>query len=69
MLDDAAITSEDAGKANVNKFLNRMLCLEVMDQDKLFSAFLAFLNKAISAAKADGTYEDGMADLKGHIQH
>ena len=65
MLDDAAVVCVDATKASVRKFLNRLLCLEVDGQAKLFAVFSDNLKKTVAAAKSDGTYDDGMADLKG----
>ena len=65
MLEDAAIVSEDASKANIRRFLNRLLCVEVRGQETLFGVFSEALKRNIEAAKADGSFEDGMADLKG----
>tara|TARA_B100000513_G_scaffold78946_1_gene32110 strand:+ start:235 stop:1599 length:1365 start_codon:yes stop_codon:yes gene_type:complete len=49
----------------VKRFLNRLLGLTLDRQRLLFDAFSEALNMIISAAKRDGRYEEGIADISG----
>ncbi|KAL6756388.1 hypothetical protein V8C86DRAFT_3136630 [Haematococcus lacustris] len=59
----AAAAGKDAG--DVKRFLNRLLGLPLADQNLLFSYFAATLAAEISAAKRDGRWTEGLADLAG----
>src|SRR5690606_34849768 len=48
----------------VQQILNRLLVLEVADQNKVFDAFFERLERRIENAKADGTYDPGMQAYK-----
>jgi hypothetical protein len=49
--------------SDVGKFLNRILGLQVQDQNLFFSYFCASLKTTIDIAKREGRYNDGVTDL------
>lgn len=49
----------------VSKFLNRILGLEISRQQWLFDYFARYLEKTIKASIRDGTYGQGITDLRG----
>ena len=49
----------------VRRFLNRLLGLPLREQNELFDLFCATLSGVISAARKDGKYDEGIADLSG----
>ena len=51
----------------MRRFLNRLLGLPVAHQNLLFAYFNATVNAEITAAKADGTFSEGLSDLGGTI--
>uniref|UniRef100_A0A1D2AC25 UBA domain-containing protein n=2 Tax=Auxenochlorella protothecoides TaxID=3075 RepID=A0A1D2AC25_AUXPR len=52
-------------QGDVRRFLNRMLCLHVAQQNLLFDYFQATLAAEIRSAKAEGKYFEGVSDLPG----
>lgn len=60
-------TLRDTDLGNVPRFLNRVLSLPVAEQNALFDRFVALFSGAIETAKRQGTFDDGVADLKGAI--
>ena len=50
---------------DVRRFLNRILGLPVRAQNLLFGYFAETLEAEVRAAKADGTYSEGVSDLSG----
>ncbi|KFM23228.1 Strawberry notch-like protein 1 [Auxenochlorella protothecoides] len=52
-------------QGDVRRFLNRMLCLHVAEQNLLFDYFQATLAAEIRSAKAEGKYFEGVSDLPG----
>lgn len=55
----------DAEKADVKKFLNRILGIRVLQQNLLFSKFCQLLTWLTDAAKREGRYSDGVSDIQG----
>jgi hypothetical protein len=49
----------------VRRFLNRLLALPLAQQNLLFNYFAATLAAEIAAARAEGRYSEGVADLHG----
>ena len=52
-------------KLEVKRFLNRLLGLPLREQGALFDLFAATLQGVIEAARRDGKYDEGIADLSG----
>jgi hypothetical protein len=50
-------------KLEANKFLGRLQFLSVDDQNEIYSAIASATEKAIAAAKADGSYDDGIRKI------
>lgn len=49
---------------NVPRFLNRVLTLEVDRQNAMFDHFFNLFHRAIEIAKAQGTFDEGVTDIK-----
>lgn len=49
----------------MTKFMNRLLCVKVSDQNVIFSYFTAILDKVIAQAKKEGRYDSGIMDVVG----
>jgi len=49
---------------SIQQFLNRILSLEVNDQNATFDGFIERMTQRIEAAKADGSYDPGTQTLK-----
>ena len=60
-------TLKDSDLGNVPRFLNRVLSLTVGRQNALFDRFVELFAGAIENAKKQGTFDDGIADLKGAV--
>lgn len=56
---------KDSDKENIERFLNRILILEVDEQNAVFDAFFQTFENLIQMAKDNGTFDEGAADLKG----
>ncbi|KOO26177.1 hypothetical protein Ctob_004022 [Chrysochromulina tobinii] len=60
-----ATSPAERDKMEVRRFLNRLLGLPLREQNELFDLFCATLSGVISAARKDGKYDEGIADLSG----
>ena len=49
---------------NVPRFLNRVLALDVEHQNALFDHFVDLFNQTVRYAKANGTFDEGVTDIK-----
>ncbi len=49
---------------NVPRFLNRVLALEVDEQNALFDYFAELFDQTVRYAKASGTYDEGVTDIR-----
>ena len=49
---------------NVPRFLNRILALEVDPQNALFDYFTELFDQTVRYAKANGTFDEGVTDIK-----
>ena len=49
---------------NVPRFLNRVLALDVEPQNALFDYFAELFDQTVRYAKATGTYDEGVTDIK-----
>jgi len=49
---------------NVPRFLNRVLALEVEQQNALFDHFAEIFDQTVAYAKANGTFDEGVTDIK-----
>ena len=49
---------------NVPRFLNRILALDVEPQNALFDYFAELFDQTVRYAKATGTYDEGVTDIK-----
>src|SRR5882762_8297097 len=59
--------SEDVRKEdlyNVPRFLNRVLALDVEHQNALFDHFVDLFDQTVRFAKANGTFDEGVTDIK-----
>lgn len=56
---------DDKDSLNINRFLNRILCLDYDLQNKMFDMFIDLFQTVIISAKEEGIYDDGITDIKG----
>jgi hypothetical protein len=49
---------------NVPRFLNRVLALKVDEQNALFDYFVDLFDQTVRYAKANGTFDEGVTDIK-----
>ncbi|MEJ7618317.1 MAG: strawberry notch C-terminal domain-containing protein, partial [Pyrinomonadaceae bacterium] len=49
---------------NVPRFLNRVLALDVERQNAIFDAYAELFDRTVAYAKANGTFDEGVADIK-----
>nr|MBA3714990.1 strawberry notch C-terminal domain-containing protein [Pyrinomonadaceae bacterium] len=49
---------------NVPRFLNRVLALNVEQQNALFDGFAELFDQTVQFAKANGTFDEGVTDIK-----
>ncbi len=49
---------------NVPRFLNRVLALDVEPQNAVFDAFADLFDQTVRHAKANGTFDEGVTDIK-----
>lgn len=59
-------TIEDKEKADVPRFLNRLLGLDPESQSQLFDFYQSTLDDMLEHARRDGTFDEGILDLKAH---
>ena len=52
---------------NVPRFLNRVLSLPVVKQNQVFEQFVGHFGEAVEAAKRNGTFDEGVSDLRGAL--
>ncbi len=57
------IRKED--ERNVPRFLNRVLSLDVARQNAVFDYFADLFDQTVSFAKANGTFDEGVTDIRG----
>jgi hypothetical protein len=60
---EARVVDED--RMNVPRFLNRLLALDLDRQNRLFAAFEECLETTTANAKALGTFDEGVQDIRG----
>ena len=58
-------SAAERDKLEVKRFLNRLLGLPLTEQTLLFDLFASTLQSVIEAARRDGKYDEGIADLSG----
>jgi hypothetical protein len=56
---------KDSDAQDVPRFLNRLLGLEVKEQNALFEEFAKRFDEVVTQEKQDGTFDEGVADLRG----
>src|SRR5215207_857232 len=49
---------------NVPRFLNRILALDVDQQNAMFDHFADLFDQTVRYAKANGTFDEGITDIK-----
>lgn len=49
---------------DVERFLNRVLALEITDQNAMFDQFMDEFENIVAMAKADGTFDAGVTDIE-----
>src|SRR5882762_5832813 len=52
---------------NVPRFLNRVLALDVANQNALFDHFADLFEQTVRYAKANGTFDEGVTDIKALV--
>lgn len=55
----------DADRRDVPRFLNRVLALDLERQNTVFNRFARLFDDTVASARENGTFDDGVADLKG----
>lgn len=55
------------GAPGVKTFLNRLLGMEVGEQDRAFRHFSAIFDDLVARDKSEGRYDDGVVDLKANV--
>ncbi|KAK9811987.1 hypothetical protein WJX73_006484 [Symbiochloris irregularis] len=55
----------DADRADVPRFLNRLLGLDPLAQAEVFDFYQALLEDTVATARRDGAYDDGIASVSG----
>src|SRR5258708_16566610 len=58
----AEVRKED--EFNVPRFLNRILALPVNEQNALFDYFAELFDQTVRYAKASGTFDEGVTDIR-----
>ncbi len=51
-------------ETNVPRFLNRVLALDVSRQNAIFDHFTTIFERTVAAAKAGGTFDEGVTDVR-----
>lgn len=64
MLDEKRSLKENPNVRDITKFLNRLLSLESITQNKVFDAFSGILDRAVEEAIANGTLDIGLENFK-----
>ncbi len=63
MPEDGTLATRDLH--DVPRFLNRLLALDLARQNAVFAAFVTLFDETIARAKASGTFDEGVSDVKG----
>ncbi|MGC2742105.1 MAG: strawberry notch C-terminal domain-containing protein, partial [Candidatus Angelobacter sp.] len=63
MRDGAEVVRKE-DEHNVPRFLNRILALQVEEQNALFDYFADLFDQTVRHAKANGTFDEGVTDIK-----
>lgn len=66
---EGQVSIKEADRTDVPKFLNRVLALQVKDQEETFAIFEKHLENVIAAAKANGTFDEGVSDIRAESIH
>lgn len=61
---DGRETIAQGDMTDVPRFLNRILALRLNDQNAFFDHFAALFDHAVTAAKQNGTFDEGVTDVK-----
>jgi hypothetical protein len=61
---DGAEVLRKEDEHNVPRFLNRILALQVEEQNALFNYFADLFDQTVRHAKANGTFDEGVTDIK-----
>jgi hypothetical protein len=61
---DGVETVRKEDEYNVPRFLNRVLALDVDRQNALFEQYAKLFDEIVSFAKASGTFDEGVTDIK-----
>ena len=64
VLKDGVETVRKDDEYNVPRFLNRVLALDVDRQNALFDHYAKLFDEIVSFAKANGTFDEGVTDIK-----
>src|SRR6185295_18305993 len=64
VLQDGVETVRKDDEYNVPRFLNRVLALDVDRQNALFDHYAKLFDEIVSFAKANGTFDEGVTDIK-----
>src|SRR6185503_10741746 len=64
VLQDGVETVRKDDEYNVPRFLNRVLALDVDRQNALFDQYAKLFDEIVSFAKASGTFDEGVTDIK-----
>jgi protein strawberry notch len=64
VLQDGVETIRKDDEYNVPRFLNRVLALDVDRQNFLFDHYTKLFDEIVSFAKANGTFDEGVTDIK-----
>jgi hypothetical protein len=64
VIQDGAEVVRKEDQSNVPRFLNRILALEVEEQNALFDYFAELFDQTVRYAKATGTFDEGVTDIR-----
>src|SRR2546425_355998 len=64
VVQDGVETVRKEDEYNVPRFLNRVLALDVDRQNALFDHYAKLFDEIVSFAKANGTFDEGVTDIK-----
>jgi hypothetical protein len=64
VIQDGSETVRKDDEYNVPRFLNRVLALDVSRQNSLFEYYVELFEQTVRHAKANGTFDEGVTDIK-----